>query len=160
MRSLIRRRAENAPAALEALWPFRDMWDAMGRMEKSFADIFGDKVPAMAGEGMAGPAIDLYKEGESYVIEAAIPGVKKEDFQIHAAEDAITISGEHKDERKIEEKNMYWKEIRRGSFQRTITFQEPIKSGEVKASYKDGILKVTLPLEAPKKSEQIKVNIE
>jgi HSP20 family molecular chaperone IbpA len=161
MRSIIRREKDGqSPEVFDANWPFRDMWDAMSRMERAFSDIFRESRP-IAGKDLPGmPAIDLYRDAEGYVIEAALPGVSKGDVDISATEDSLTISGACRDERSIDEKNLYWKEIRRGSFQRTIHFQEPISPEKIKAVYTDGILKVTAPLQEPKKSQNVKIEIE
>jgi|GEM_PF-534129 len=161
MRAIMKRdKNRQIPDIFDASWSFRDMWDAMSKMERAFSDIFGEsRLPA--GKGFPGmPAMDLYKEGDSYVIEAALPGVKKGDVDISATEDSLTITGESKDEGKIEEKNLYWREIRRGSFQRTLHFQELINPEKIKAAYSDGILKITAPIREPVKHEGLKINIE
>ncbi|MGV8121961.1 MAG: Hsp20/alpha crystallin family protein [Candidatus Xenobiia bacterium LiM19] len=161
MRAIMKRDKDGqTPNIFDASWSFRDMWDAMSKMERTFSDIFGDSRP-LAGKDVPGmPALDLYKDGDSYVIEAALPGVKKGEVDISATEDSLTVSGESKDERKIEEKNLYWREIRRGSFQRTLHFQEPISPEKIKAVYSDGILKITAPLQEPKKLQSVKIDIE
>lgn len=155
-----RAKGDSQPGVYDPNWPFRDMWDAMNKMEKAFFDFYGDTRPVNGRDALIGPSLDLYKEKDNYIIEAALPGIKAGDVDIKATEDSLTISGEVKDERKIDEKDMFWREIKRGSFQRTISFQEPVKPEKVKATFKDGILKITLPIEEVQKSKQIKVEIE
>lgn len=158
VKALIRKKPEQSlPSIFDMGWPFRDMWESMNRLEQHMADYFGDMRPAMGRETFGAPSIDLYKEKENYVVEVAVPGLKKEDVTLNVTDDSLSISGEFKDERKIDEKDMYWREIKRGSFQRTISFQESVKTEGVKASYKEGILKIILPIEQPKKGKQIKI---
>jgi HSP20 family protein len=161
IKSLVKKeKGEIQPSLFDAHWPFRDMWDAMSRMERTFSDFFGETRPMMSREMMGVPALDLYRDGDNYVVEASLPGVARGEVNLSATEDSLTISGEHKDSRKIEEKDLFWKEIRHGSFQRTVNFPEPVKADRIKAVYKDGILKVTLPIQEPRKSQKISIEIE
>jgi HSP20 family protein len=162
--SLVKKeRGEQRPGVFDSTWPFGGMWDAMVNMEKAFSDFFGETRPLSSRTGMlmpAVPAMDLYKEGDSYVVEAAIPGYRKGDIELHATEDSLTLSCQVKEEKRSEEKDRFWSEIHRGSFRRTLHLQEPVRSDKIKAVFKDGLLKVTLPLEEPKKSQHIKIDIE
>ncbi|MDD4188936.1 MAG: Hsp20/alpha crystallin family protein [Eubacteriales bacterium] len=87
---------------------------------------------------------DIRENENEYVVEAELPGVKKEDIKLDIDDDTLTICAESKMEKK-EEKDSYLRMERRyGSFSRTFSI-ENIKNEDVKAEYNDGILKVILP---------------
>jgi len=168
MKSLMKReRGEEKPGIYESRWPVGSMWDAMMNMEKAFSDFFGETRPlaSRAGIPMAAiPAMDLYREADSYVVEVAVPGYRKEEIELHATEDSLTITGltreEKKEEKKTEGREIYWNEIKKGEFRRSVQFHEPVRPDRIKAVYKDGILKVTLPIEEPRKPKNIKIEVE
>jgi HSP20 family protein len=168
IKSLIKReRGEEKPGAYEPRWPMGNMWDAMMNMEKAFSDFFGETRPLLSRTGIhmaAVPLMDLYREADSYVVEVAVPGYRKDEIELHATEDSLTITGQAKEEKKEEKKTdgreIYWNEIKKGEFRRSVQFHEPVRPDRIKAVYKDGILKVTLPIEEPKKAKNIKIELE
>ncbi len=96
------------------------------------------------------PAIEVKQNEKNYKVKVQLPGVKKEDIQVELDNDFMTISAEiqeEKEEKKEEEKNerFHTSEFRYGKYQRTISFDQPIKSEDSKAVYKDGLLTITIP---------------
>ncbi len=91
------------------------------------------------------PAVNI-KEGEKdFSLELAIPGFKKEDFNIEVDNDVLTISSEVKAEKEIKEENYTRREFRVASFKRAFTLPETVDADNINAAYEDGILKLTLP---------------
>jgi len=106
------------------------------------------------------PAVDLYEDKENFVVRAEVPGMKKEDIDISLHEGVLTISGERKQEKKHEEEDIYRSERFFGRFHRTISLPRGVSGEKVSASYKDGILTVTLPKAEEAKPKQIPVSVK
>lgn len=105
------------------------------------------------------PRIDLKETEKEIIVNAEIPGVDKKDIKVDAYENQLTISFEKKQEKDEKDKNG-WRIIERsyGSFSRTITLPQPVKSEGAKASYKDGVLKIVLPKQKETKTNSIKID--
>ncbi len=102
------------------------------------------------------PAANIIEQPESFELEIAIPGMKKDDFKIHLENNVLTISSEVEDERKEEGKNYTRKEFYYGSFSRSFTLPRSIDTEKIKADYDNGILKVQLPKKAEARLESKK----
>jgi len=105
------------------------------------------------------PTVDVYEDDKKVTLKAELPGVKKEDLDINITEDEITLSGEKKKEEKVEEKDYYRIERSYGSFTRKVALPAEVDSAQAKASFKDGMLEITVPKKAPAK-KKVKVKIE
>jgi HSP20 family protein len=105
------------------------------------------------------PALDLYEDKDNLVVHAELPGMKKEEIDISLHEGNLTIAGERKIEKQYGEKETQRSERFFGRFQRTISLPKTVDAGAVKASYKDGVLTVTLPKSPEAKPKQIEVNV-
>jgi len=92
-------------------------------------------------------------------VTAELPGVKKDDVSINLKDNVLTISGEKKLEKKIDEKNFHQTERIFGSFQRCFRLPELVDQEKIAAEFKNGILNVSIPklAEAEPKSIEIKV---
>jgi len=102
------------------------------------------------------PAVNIKENDGEYVVELAAPGMTKKDFHIELENDVLTINSEKKEEvrEKDEEGNYYRKEFSYQSFQRSFRFPQDIVNAEkINASYKDGILRLTLPKVDEKKAK-------
>jgi len=104
------------------------------------------------------PAIDLYEDRDNYVVKMELPGMKKEEIDISLHNGVLSITGERKDEEKHEDAETYRSERFFGRFQRSVTLPAVVEGDKVNASYKDGILTVTLPKAEEAKPKQITIN--
>lgn len=103
------------------------------------------------------PALDLYQSNDNVVAVVELPGMRKEDIDISLHDGTLTISGERKGEvadQKAERSERYV-----GKFRRSITLPTRVDASKVNATYKDGILTVTLPKAEEAKPKQIQVNV-
>jgi len=105
------------------------------------------------------PSIDLYDDRDHFVLKAEIPGMKKEDIDISLHGDVLTLSGERKEEKTYDKAETYRSERFLGRFQRMLTLPSTVDANKVQASYKDGILTVTLPKSEEAKPKQIEVKV-
>jgi HSP20 family protein len=127
-------------------------------IDRFFDDFFRDPFFARV-SSLASPIRADVKENEKeYIVEAEIPGVRKEDIVIDLHDDVLTLGVDVKDE-KNEDKNGYiYRERSSGSYRRSF-HMENVKNEDVKASYKDGILTVTLPKDEHGKAKR-RIEIE
>ena len=96
------------------------------------------------------PAIEVKQNDKNYKVKVQLPGVKKDDIQVELDNDFMTITAEiqeEKAEKQEEGKNerFHTSEFRYGKYQRTISFDQPIKGDDSTAIYKDGVLTITVP---------------
>jgi HSP20 family protein len=105
------------------------------------------------------PALDLYQTNDDVVAVIELPGMRKEDIEISLHDGMLTISGERKEEAADGEKDGRSERFV-GKFRRSISLPTRVDSNKVNASYKDGILTVTLPKAEEVKPKQIKVNVD
>jgi HSP20 family protein len=102
------------------------------------------------------PALDLYQNNDNIVAVVELPGMRKEDIEISLQDGVLTIGGERKDEKLAE--GVARSERFVGKFRRSVTLPTRVDVNKVNATYKDGILKVTLPKAEDAKPKQIQIN--
>ena len=104
------------------------------------------------------PRVDIIDHDQSIEVHAALPGVKKEDVSVSIHHQTITISTTSKEEKKEEEPGKYFRrEISHGEFQRSLALPENIDDEQAKASFKDGILTVTIPKTEKTKNKHLEI---
>jgi len=118
--------------------------------------------PAMRGgiEEELMPEVDIFESDGNLILKAELPGMKKEDIEVTLTDGSIMISGEKKKEDEIKRKDYYKLERSYGSFCRTFTLPTEVKRDQVKSTFKDGVLEVTMPKSDEAKSKEVKVKIE
>lgn len=105
------------------------------------------------------PALDLYDQKDDFVVTVELPGMKKEDIQLSLHDGVLTVSGERKHEFEGEEGKTFRSERYFGKFQRSVTLPTRVDTSKVVASYKDGVLWITLPKAEEAKPRHIEVNV-
>lgn len=131
---------------------FEGGWDPfseIANLRRTMNSLFDSALlPAVSGSVTTGawvPAIDVYEKDGNFVVECALPGLKKEDVEIEVDENSLTISAKHKEEKVDENARYHYRELRRGAFSRRLTFPHEIDPDKVTADYADGMVKITLP---------------
>lgn len=94
------------------------------------------------------PKVDVVTKDNKLVTRVDLPGMAKEDVKVEVADGVLTLSGERKKEMKEEKDNVYREEREYGSFCRTVPLPKGVKSDDVKATFTNGVLEVTVPLPA------------
>jgi HSP20 family protein len=132
---------------------FGDLFD---RFQKEF---FSPELFKGIGEGFV-PKVEVKETDNSYEVSAELPGMKEEDINITMKGDSLILEGEKKSERKEDQKGYYASEFSYGSFYRTIPLKDDVNEEDVRAEYKDGVLKVHLQklAENKKKNRKIQIN--
>ena len=131
--------------------PFTDLVSLRETMDRLFDETLFRPHRFGNGKHEIYPLIDLYTTPEAVIAEVALPGVKPEDVDISIANDLVTITGTYKEVKENVETGYIYKELGRGSFSRSFTIPTLVKTDEIKATFKDGLLMIWLP-----KAEQVK----
>lgn len=91
------------------------------------------------------PAIELKETDKELILKATVPGIEAKDLDVQVSENAVSIAGEHREEKRTEEKGYFRSELQYGQFQRTIPLPASVKHEQVQSQFKDGVLTLTLP---------------
>lgn len=141
---------------LDPLREFR-LFPLSGLFEEAFAPLRMTS-PTLPTAWM--PRADIRETDKEYILDIALPGVRKEDVKVDVQDNILTITGEKKSEK--EEKGKTWlrRESSYGSFQRCFSLPEGLHTEDVKAAYKDGVLTLTMrkPMEVKSRGVNIKVD--
>lgn len=98
------------------------------------------------------PAVNIADNDENFVIEFAVPGLKKEDFKVNLDNNVLTVSSEREESNEEKETNYTRREFNYTAFQRSFTLPDSANGDKISAEYKDGVLKIEIP-----KKEEAKV---
>lgn len=102
---------------------------------------------------------DIRETENEWLIDAELPGVDKKDIQIELNDGYLTISVEHNSETKVENENYVRRERAYGSYKRCF-YVDDVKEEDIKATYKDGILSLTVPKAKSFKKQGRKIEIQ
>ncbi|WGV27134.1 Hsp20/alpha crystallin family protein [Halotia branconii] len=143
---------------IERLEPFNEVDTLQRQMNRLF-----DRLMPTDGEQRMGfaftPAAELEETEDAIHLKLEVPGLEKQDLNIEATPEAISISGERKSETKTEENGVTRSEFRYGKFQRVIPLPSQIQNDKVQAEYQNGILRLTLPKAESEKHKTVKINL-
>ena len=107
----------------------------------------------------ATPAVDVAESDKAYEITAELPGMDEKNIEVNVAHGGLTIKGEKKEEKEEKKKDYYLSERRYGSYARYFDLPEGVNADKIEATFKNGVLKVTVPktAEAQKAAKKIEV---
>ena len=138
-------------------WPSLDRWSSLRNDLNALFELPFWSDADRNGQLLNGwsPALDLYQNNDNVVAQVELPGMRKEEIEISLHDGTLTISGERKLEApgKAERSERFV-----GKFRRSVTLPVRVDAGKVSASYRDGILTVTLPKAEEAKPRQIRVS--
>ena len=130
-------------------------WSPIGDLDRLLADDFPTLRIARFGEGLA---VDLFEHENEVVAEMHLAGIDPGKLDVSVEDNYLRISGAKEEKKEEEKKNYYYKEIQRGAFERTVRLPMKVNGTEAKASYENGVLRVTVPkAEEAKKSIKVEV---
>jgi HSP20 family protein len=140
--------------------PLRELLRMQEDMDRAFASLWrvgnGNQKAARAWV----PSIEVFEDKNQFTVEAELPGVSKEDLSLNVSEDTVTLSGERKVRHEDKEASALLSEMVYGTFERAIPLGQPVKTDAVKAEFKDGILKITLPKAEQTRTREIKIEVK
>jgi HSP20 family protein len=136
--------------------PFAEFGSLRRAMDRLFEDYAPTRVVRGEGSELTFP-VDLSESEGEVILKAVLPGIKPEDVELTVNEGVLTIRGEAKSETTEEKENFYRREIRYGSFARSLPLPSRVKQEEAEAEFKDGILTVHLPKAEEARPKSIKI---
>src|SRR5256886_7331210 len=144
-------------ATLDRWEPFRGT-SSENQLNRLFSDFFGRASQEQNLTSWA-PAVDIYEGEHELVVKADLPDIRPEELDIRVENNILTIRGERKFEKKVDEKNYLRVERAYGSFARSFALANTVNSEAINADYKDGVLTLTIPKREEAKPKQIKVSV-
>ncbi|HPU29408.1 MAG TPA: Hsp20/alpha crystallin family protein [Syntrophorhabdaceae bacterium] len=147
------------------LTPWKSLWEfrfptLKEEMDKLFEDFFEKTGFPGIKEGQWVPAVDIHETKKDVVVSFDLPAIDPKDVSISIVEDRLTVKGERKREEEIKEADYYRSERIYGAFQRVIQLPTEVVADKAKATYKDGVLRITIPKSQKAMPKEIKVEIE
>jgi HSP20 family protein len=140
-------------------------WSEFDRLQRGMDELFtalsGHRRPLMEPpwrEARLFPLLNVKEIDEAYVVTAEIPGMKNEDLEIKIEGDTLTLKGERKPIELGEGASYHRRERATGTFQRSLTLPRKVDPENVKATYKNGVLTITLKKEKAALPKQITVD--
>ena len=130
--------------------------DIQGEVNRLFDGFFGR--PARDGREWV-PPVDLYETKDNLVLTMDVPGVRDKDITVSITGDLLSVKGERRFDRGVTEQQGLHLERAYGKFERLVQLPIPVQADKVKASYRDGVLEITLPKTEEIKPKEIKVDI-
>ena len=141
--------------------PFRDLRSLQDEVNRLFT---GNVGRTFDDEGIARgswqPSVDIYENKDQIVLEAELPGMNREDFDLSIENNVITLRGERRFEKKEDTDNYHRVERAYGSFTRSFTMPNTITGEGATADYRNGVLRVTIPKREDTKARRIEVKGE
>ena len=131
-------------------------WRPFRGLDRFFDEDLSTLTPPKFGWDLA---VDVYERDGNVIAEMNIPGIDPEKVEIAIEDNYLKVSGAREEKKETEEKDYYSKEIKRGSFTRTVALPPSVKKEKAEAEYKDGILKIVIPKDE-KKDGTVKVKVK
>ena len=140
--------------------PWKEMSVLQNRMNHLFNEPFfrSDREDDELSMGAWHPAVDMFDNDDKIVIKAELPGMKKNDFSVDVKDRVLTLSGERNYDNEVKEENYYRRESTYGKFKRAFHLPADVDADNIKAEFKDGVLRVEIPKPETKRPKQITVH--
>jgi len=135
-------------------------WDPFRDFDRFFGDEDWGFVPMVRG-AMSGVPVDISETEHEVMAEIALPaGIDPQKVDISVEGDVLTVRGSSEAVDEAKQKDYYRREIRRGSFERSVRLPTVVKADQAQAVYENGVLKITLPKTEESKPKKIQVQVK
>ncbi|HZS47453.1 MAG TPA: Hsp20/alpha crystallin family protein [Blastocatellia bacterium] len=142
--------------------PLRNLISLQERMNELFDESLGNS-PRRSIQGVPSnwaPAVDIYENSSEIVLKADIPGVSQEQIEVNLENRQLTIRGERKPDSETDSEAYHRIERPTGTFLRSFNLPPTVDEGVIRASYRNGVLTVTLPKRSETKPKPVSIKIE
>ncbi len=106
------------------------------------------------------PALDVYQDKDNVVAELSLPGIDPSKVDITIENDVLTVSGSSEEKKEVKREDYYRKEVRTGSFSRSVVLPMAVKGDNTQAHYDKGVLTITMPKEESVKPKKVTVSVK
>lgn len=135
--------------------PFRELRGLHDEMNRLFSSALPDRVEFA--RGAWSPSVDIFEDQDRLIVEAELPGLNREDFEVSVENNVLTLKGERKFEKKTEGDNYHRVERSYGSFTRQFTLPQTVTADGATADFENGVLRVSLPKREETKARKIEI---
>jgi HSP20 family protein len=142
-----------------AVDPFRDLGDIQTEINRMFDSVFGRAPQNQLVDRVWAPAVDMYETKDELVVKAELPGVSEKDIHLSITGDMLSLKGERHLEQAGKQGDYYRMERWYGKFERVLPLPFPVDAGKVQASFRDGVLTVSLPKADQIRPKEIKIDV-
>lgn len=151
--------------------PFGTRWDPFRELEElqeRLGSVFGTRLPLIKYGGEESerlglttwaPRVDITEDDKEYIVEAELPGMKKDEVKVTIENGVLSISGERKAEKEEKGKKYHRVERSYGSFTRSFTLPDTSSADKISADFKDGMLKIHVPKSEKAQTKPIEVKV-
>lgn len=146
-------------ASLTRFEPFRGVFSLQDQINRLFNEAL-DRDSDEANLTPWAPAVDIYETEHELVVKADLPDIKPEELDIRVENNILTLRGERKFEKQVNEDNYLRVERSYGSFSRSFSLANTVNTEAIKADYLNGVLTLSIPKREEAKPKQIKVRVE
>lgn len=136
---------------------FSTPWQELNRLQREMNRLFDENYPSRVRHAPSFPAMNVWTSDEGLVVTAEVPGVKPEDMDISVVGDTLTLTGARKPDELKEGARYHRQERGYGNFTRSFQLPFPVNVGKVDATFRDGVLNISLPRAEEDKPRKIKV---
>jgi HSP20 family protein len=140
--------------------PLRDLLSIQDRMNRLFEQTLSR---SRAEEGISAstwaPAVDIYETPETIVMKADLPGLTREDIEIEIRDNTLTVKGERRFAKDVQQENYLRIERAYGPFERSFTLPTGVRQEQIRASFRDGVLELLLPKAEEAKPKKIAIDV-
>tara|TARA_B100001989_G_C24260413_1_gene326611 strand:- start:18 stop:494 length:477 start_codon:yes stop_codon:yes gene_type:complete len=152
----------NKRGTINRLSPFNLIGDLQTDLNRFFDSSLLNMSKSFEGDNIENwlPSIDIHDSGDKLVVQADLPGLKKEDIEVTVQGNTLFIRGEKKHDEKVQDAGYLRSERFFGQFERALPLSSDIDSSKVDAAYKDGVLTVSVAKKEEAKPKQITVNVK
>jgi HSP20 family protein len=141
--------------------PFKDLLSIQERMNRLFETALSRSDVAALGDFASwSPLADIYETEENLVISMELPGIREGEIDISITGDTLTIRGERKMDKEVQKESYHRIERAYGAFSRHFNIPAGLETGKVSASFKDGILTLSIPRKEASKPKKIKIKVD
>jgi HSP20 family protein len=145
---------------MKALTPWTGMTSLKKEMDRLFERVWETDFPEWPVLAEWSPKLDLADTKDAVVVKAEIPGIDPKEIALSLHDQTLTIKGEKKEEKEDKDEQYYRMERSYGAFARSLRLPVPVDAGKVTATFKNGVLTVTLPKGAAAKGTAIPIKAE
>jgi HSP20 family protein len=137
--------------------PFRELLTLQERLDKMYREVERSRKEEDFVSSAWTPPVDIFEMGETFILKLEIPEVDKESIDIKINDNELTIKGERKLETGVDQESYHRMERGYGTFVRSFSLTKTIDASKIKATVKDGILRIELPKKEEVKPKQIRI---
>ena len=146
-------------SSIDRYEPFRNVGDIQGEVNRLFDSFFGRPVSqGPRGERVWAPLVDMYETKDDLFVTLELPGVREKEVNVSITGDVLTVKGERKLERDLKDEGYYRLERVYGKFERSLPLPMPVQADNVKATYRDGVLHVSVGRQKAAQPRRIEVS--